>query len=89
MKIGFVIGETEQHQMELTFDQLTGDLTILMDGTQVLQDSPAWAAQPTQSYEFSIGDAEKHRLAFQLSYGHEPTGLGTPLVPRLKVSTLH
>ena len=50
MKIGFTVGEIEQHQMELSFDQPSGDLRIMMDGTQVLQDSPAVIRGPVKRY---------------------------------------
>ncbi len=85
MKIGFIVGDTEQHQMELSFDQASGDLLILMDGTQVLQDSPQLAVEPVKSYELSIGDCEKHMLALQLSYDSRPEELGIPATPRLSL----
>ena len=72
MRIDFMIGELEPHQMELSFDQMSGDLQILMDGAQVLHDSPVLATQPVKSYELSVGECEKHRLGFQLTYGYEP-----------------
>lgn len=70
MRIDFTVGEIEQHVLELSFDQSSGDLTIMMDGAQLLQDSPAITAQPV-SYEFRVGNEERHRLALQLGYGQE------------------
>ena len=75
MKIGFTVGEMEQHQMELLFDQPSGDLRIMMDGTQVLQDSPAVIRGPVKRYELKIGEREKHRLALQLTFEDEQTRL--------------
>jgi hypothetical protein len=86
MKIGFVIGETEQHQMELDFDQISGDLTISMDGAQLLHDSPRWPAEPSKKYELNIGDNEKHKLSLQLTFGDEPSLVGFPPIPRLMVT---
>ncbi len=75
MKIGFTVGEMEQHQMELLFDQPSGDLRIMMDGTQVLQDSPRRVRGPAKRYELKIGEREKHRLALQLTFEDEETRL--------------
>ncbi len=94
MKIGFVVGEIEQHQMELSFDQPSGDLRLLMDGTEVLQDSTALAVdEPGKSYELSIGDQERHKLEFQLTYGgepdrlqgEEPSAVAIEVMPRLSL----
>ena len=73
MKIGFTVGEVEQHQLELLFDQPSGDLRIMMDGTQVLQDSPTLVRgrRPVKRYELKIGQREKHRLALQLTFEDE------------------
>ncbi len=94
MKIGFIVGEIEQHQMELTFDQPSGDLRILLDGTQVLQDSPTLVSEPVKQYELSIGEQERHKLALQLTYGEqtdeipgeEPSGLPIPVLPIPRLS---
>jgi len=85
MNIGFIIGETEQHEMELSFDQITGDLCMLMDGTQVLHEMPRLANDPVQHYELYVGDGEKHRLALQLTYGGEPDEPSPHAVPRLSL----
>lgn len=85
MKIGFTVGEIEQHQMELSFDRSSGDLRILLDGTQVLQDSPALTIEPVKCYELSIGEQEKHLLAFQLTYGDETEAAGLEAIPRLSL----
>lgn len=75
MKIGFTVGEVEQHQMELLFDQPTGDLRITMDGTPVLQDTPMVVRGPAKRYELKIGKREKHKLALQLTFEDEQTRL--------------
>lgn len=80
MNIGFIVGTLEQHQMELSFDQTTGDLRILMDGAPVLEDSPRLARNPVKQYELYIGSGEKHKLALQLTYADGP---GIQPVPRL------
>ncbi len=91
MKIGFVIGEMEQHQMELSYDQPSGDLRLVMDGTEVLQDSPTPAMKPVKSYELSVGEQEKHLLTFQLTYGDQAEEPGSGVTPRvsLQVTALH
>ncbi len=82
MRIGFTVGEIERHEMELSFDQASGDLLITMDGTRVLQDSPILSIEPVKSYELAVGDCEKHMLALELTYGLEP---GLPATPRLSL----
>ncbi len=82
MRIGFTVGEIERHEMELSFDQASGDLLVTMDGTQVLQDSPVLSIEPIKSYELAVGECEKHKLALQLTYGLEP---GFPATPRLSL----
>ncbi len=74
MKIGFIVGEIEQHQMELSLDQRTGDLRILLDGTQVLQDSSTLATEPIKRYELNIGEQERLKLALQLTFEDEQNG---------------
>ncbi len=75
MKIEFIVGTLEQHQLELSFDPRRGRLRLLMDGAPLLQDSPRLARNSIKHYELNIGDQEKHRLALQLAYGDEP-GIG-------------
>ena len=85
MNIGFIIGQAEQHEMELSFDQTTGDLRMSMDGTQVLHEMPRLAKDPIQHYEFYVGDGEKHRLALKLTYGDKPDEPSLHAVPRLSL----
>jgi hypothetical protein len=85
MRIDFTIGELEQHQMELSFDQTSGDLRILMDGTQVLQDSPVLTTEPIKCYELSVGECEKHTLAFRLTYGNEPDDTELQAMTKLRL----
>lgn len=87
MKIDFTVGEVEQHSLELSFDQGSGWLRILMDGVQLLQEYPAIAEQPA-SYELNVGNEERHRLALLLAYGHDEVDrpdLGLPPIPRLSL----
>jgi len=90
MRIEFTIGGTEPHQMQFSFDQTFGDLIIVMDGVQVLQDSAKLAREAVKSYELSVGDCEKHRLAFQLMYGDglDDTGLEPISKTRLAVTAI-
>ena len=86
MNIGFVVGEFERHQMEISFDQKSGDLRMLMDGTPVLHELARLAKEPVQHYELSIGALEKHRLALDLTYGSEREEPGSAVVPRLSLA---
>jgi hypothetical protein len=88
MKIDFIIGDIEKHEMELSFDQTSGDLRILMDGSAVLQDTPRLAKSSIQRYELHIGDCEQHRLMLQLAYGNglEIDEPGFQAIPRLSLT---
>jgi hypothetical protein len=90
MKIDITIGETEQHQMEFSFDQISGDLIVLMDGKPVLQDYATLSLKSIMSYELSVGECEKHTLAFQLMYGDglDDTGMEAIARPRLMVTAI-
>ena len=88
MKFDFTVGEIEQHRMELSFDQTSGDLTILMDGTQVLADSPKLTTEPVKCYELNIGEGEQHKLAFMLSRTDDSDEPGLLGVPRLMVTAI-
>lgn len=90
MKIGFIVGEMEQHQMELSYDQPSGGLRLMLDGTEVLQDSPTLTFEPAKLYELRVGEQEKHLLAFQLTYGDQAEEPGSGVTPRvsLKVTAL-
>ncbi len=85
MKIGFIVGDSEQHEMELSFNPVSGDLRILMDGTPVLEVWPELARSLIKRYELNVGEHEKHRLALQLTYGDELAEPGIPAVPRLSL----
>ncbi len=88
MRVDFTVGEAEQHQMELSFDQASGDLRILMDGTPVLQDSPSITVKPF-NYELNVGAEERHRLALQIAYTELPSEPSDPAVqaaPRLSLT---
>lgn len=84
MKIAFIVGKAEQHEMELSFDQKTGDLRVLMDGTPVLREEARLARNPMKRYELSIGNSEKHSLALLLTYGHDDEP-GAKAMPRLSM----
>lgn len=87
MKIDFIVGEIERHEMELSFDQRSGDLRLLMDGTQLLQDRPSLAVRPV-CYELNVGNEERHKLAFQVAYGRDdsdPHYFGFLEIPRLSL----
>ena len=38
MNFSFGVGEREKHQVDFSFDQFSGDLKILVDGSQVVKD---------------------------------------------------
>ena len=88
MKIDFTVGEIEQHRMELSFDQMSGDLTILMDGTHVLTDSPKLTSEPVKCYELNVGEGEPHKLTFKLSRADDSGEPGLLGVPRLMVTAI-
>src|SRR5512146_112006 len=86
MNIGFIVGESEKHQMEISFDQSTGDLHMLMDGTSVLHDLARLTKDLIKHYELSIGALEKHLLALELTYGRDLDEPASRAVPRLSLA---
>ncbi len=86
MKIGLIVGQTEQHQMELSFDHVSGALRVLLDGTLVLEDSPKLVKNKVTDYELSVGDHEKHKLALHLAYEVAPDEPVLKATPRVSLS---
>jgi hypothetical protein len=91
MKIEFIVGKLEQHEVVLSFDHHKGDLRILMDGAPVLQDSPRLTHNSIKHYEINVGNSEKHRLALQLAYADQPgigeePGTAVQAAPRLSLA---
>ncbi len=90
MKVDITIGAKEMHQMEFSFDRITGDIIVLMDGERVLEDCASPLIAPVRSYELSIGESEKHTLAFKVLYSDEAedSGLVPIAIPRLMVTAI-
>jgi len=65
MKFDFTVGIQEQHHVEFSFDQFSGDLKILVDGQAVVKDLRFMSLSLVKRYEFPVGEQEKHQVAIE------------------------
>jgi hypothetical protein len=89
MKYKFSVGNKEAHDLEFSLDKASGDLRILVDGNAVVRDSQKRSPHGVRHYEVAIGDREKHKVAFMVSYDGQPDKEETsPALPVLQVTTV-
>jgi hypothetical protein len=86
MKFNFTVGDQEQHQMEFSLDQSSGDLNILLDGNAVVRDIRAVPYEPVKRYDLNVGNGEKHRVSFTVAFGEESQADGSAANTRLIVT---
>jgi hypothetical protein len=90
MKFNFSVGNNEAHRLEFSLDKASGDLRILVDGAQVVRDSQKHSPDGVRRYEVAIGDREKHKVAFMVTYDGQPDKEETsPALPVLQVTAVH
>jgi hypothetical protein len=65
MQFEFNVGTQEQHKVHFSFDQFSGDLKILVDGTPVMQDLRLLSLSLVKRYEFNVGTQEPHKVAIE------------------------
>lgn len=56
----FESGITERHQVRFTFNKFMGGLSISVDGIKVVRQVAMLSLGLVKSYEFVVGDQEKH-----------------------------
>jgi len=65
MKFSFMVGVHEQHRVDFSFDQIIGNLEILVDGTALVKDFRMLSLRLTKRYEFTVGAQEQHHIAIE------------------------
>jgi hypothetical protein len=65
MNFSFVIGVTEQHRIDFSFDQFIGNLEIKIDGQPLIKDFRLLSLKLTKRYEFEVGINEKHQIVIE------------------------
>jgi len=65
MQFSFMVGITEPHRVDFSFDQFWGRLEIKVDGLPVVDEVRTLSASLTKRYDFVVGVAEKHHVAIE------------------------
>jgi hypothetical protein len=65
MQFSFMVGITEPHRVDFSFDQFWGRLEIKVDGVPVVDEVRTVSASLTKRYDFVVGVAEKHHVAIE------------------------
>ena len=60
-----MVGITERHRVDFSFDQFWGRLKIKVDGLPVVEEVRTLSASLTKRYDFVVGVAEKHHVAIE------------------------
>jgi hypothetical protein len=62
MKFSFEVGAEEKHSVEFHFNQVRGDLSIKVDGNEVVRDFRSFSLSLTKEYTFEVGTRERHTV---------------------------
>jgi len=65
MQFSFIVGVTEPHQVDFSFDQFIGNLEIKVDGQTAIKDFRIASLKLTKRYELVVGVNEKHHVAIE------------------------
>jgi hypothetical protein len=65
MQFSFMVGVSEQHQVDFSFDQFIGNLEIRVDGQPLVKDFRLLSLKLTKRYEFEVGTQERHQIAIE------------------------
>lgn len=65
MQFSFMVGITEPHRVDFSFDQFGGRLEIKVDGLPVVDEVRTLSASLTKRYDFVVGVVEKHHVAIE------------------------
>ena len=65
MQFSFMVGVTEPHQVDFSFDQFVGNLEIKVDGKPVVKDFRFASMKLTKRYDFVVGVNEKHQISIE------------------------
>jgi hypothetical protein len=62
MNLVFDVGNAEQHHVEFNFNRFWGGLSIKVDGVTVVRQFRMYSFHLEKSYQFLVGDQEKHAV---------------------------
>lgn len=65
MQFSFMVGITEPHRVDFSFDQFGGRLEIKVDGVHVVDEIRTVSASLAKRYDFVVGLAEKHHVTIE------------------------
>lgn len=65
MQFSFIVGTTEKHQVDFSFDQMIGNLEIRVDGQTAVKDFRMFSLSLTKLYEFTVGNQERHQVVIE------------------------
>jgi hypothetical protein len=65
MQFSFMVGITEPHRIDFSFDQFAGRLEIKVDGLPVVDEVRTLSMSLTKRYDFVVGVAEKHHVTIE------------------------
>ena len=65
MQFSFIVGISEQHRVDFSFDQFIGNLEIKVDGQTTVKDFRIASLKLTKRYELVVGVNEKHHVAIE------------------------
>ena len=65
MQFSFMVGLSEQHRVDFSFDQFIGNLEIKVDGQPAIKDFRIASLKLTKRYDFIVGVNEKHDVAIE------------------------
>jgi hypothetical protein len=79
VQLSFEVGQSERHRVDFAFDKFWGRLTIAVDGNSVVDQVRLFSVSLVKSYEFTVGDLEKHavridkhRMAYLAGFRPQP-----------------
>ena len=65
MKFSFEVGTEERHVVEFYFNSMRGDLSIKVDGVEVVRDFRLFSLRLTAEYTFEVGKNERHEVRIE------------------------
>jgi hypothetical protein len=65
MRFDFAVGSQEEHRVEFSFDQFSGDLEITVDGNMAVKDFRMLSLSLVKRYEFMVGTQERHKVVIE------------------------
>ena len=65
MNFSFMVGITEPHRVDFSFDQFGGRLEIKVDGIPIVEEVRTLSMSLTKRYDFVVGLAEKHHVTIE------------------------